>query len=237
LSFMTEPSAEKSAKPTTGPADTPRRRVTAPAALFVALGGGAAILAVLVGIYGMERLRSNPAAAACAPAVAAASRLAPLAQGEVAALAVARAPFRVPDLAFRDAQGRERKLSDWRGRTVLLNLWATWCVPCRKEMPALDALQAAVGGDKFEVVAINIDTRDPEKPLAFLKDAGVKHLAYYVDQSAKAFTELKMAGKAFGMPTTLFLDPSGCEIGEMAGPAEWNSADGVKLVSAAIANP
>jgi thiol-disulfide isomerase/thioredoxin len=229
---MTEPPAEPSAKPTAAPANTARRR-----AAVLAAFGGAAILVVLAGVYGMGRLRSNPAAAACAPAVATASRLAPLAHGEIAALTVARAPFRVPDLAFKDAQGHEHTLSDWRGRTVLLNLWATWCVPCRTEMPALDKLQAAVGGDKFEVVTINIDTRDPEKPLAFLKDAGVKHLAYYADQSAKAFTELKMAGKAFGMPTTLLIDPSGCEIGEMAGPAEWNSADGVKLMSAAIGNP
>jgi thiol-disulfide isomerase/thioredoxin len=205
--------------------------------LLAAVGGAAAILAVLAGVYGMGRLRSNPAAEACAPAVAAAGRLAPLAHGEVAALTMARAPFHMPDLTFKDAQGREHKLSDWRGRTVLLNLWATWCVPCRKEMPALDALQAAVGGDKFEVVTINIDTRDPDKPLAFLKDTGVTHLAYYSDPSAKVFTELKMAGKAFGMPTTLLVDPSGCEIGEMAGPAEWASADGMKLVSAAIANP
>jgi thiol-disulfide isomerase/thioredoxin len=225
---MTEPSAK--------PPTTARRR----GPLFAALCGGIAILAVLAGVYGMERWRSNPpasAAGACTPAVAAAHRLAPLAQGEVAALNVARAPVRVPDLTITDAQGNERTHSDWRGHTVLLNLWATWCVPCRTEMPALDKLQAALGGDKFEVVTINIDTRDPQKPLAFLKDAGVKHLAYYADPSARAFTELKMAGKAFGMPTTLLLDPSGCEIGEMAGPAEWDSADGVKLMSAAVANP
>ena len=104
---------------------------------------------------------------------------------------------------------------------------------CRKEMPALDALQADLGGKGFEVVAVNIDTRDAEKPLKFLKDAGVTHLAYYSDQSAKVFQDLKSAGKAFGMPTTLIIDRSGCEIGEMAGPAEWASADGVKLVSAA----
>jgi thiol-disulfide isomerase/thioredoxin len=223
---------ESSAKPTAAPSSTARRHMT-----LVAACGGAAILAVLAGVYGMGRWRSNPAAAACAPAVAAASRIAPLAHGEIAALAVARAPFRVPDLAFKDAQGRERKLSDWRGRTVLLNLWATWCAPCRKEMPALEALQAALGSDKFEVVTINIDTRDPEKPLAFLKDAGVARLAYFSDPSAKVFQELKMAGKAFGMPTTLIVDPNGCEIGEMAGPAEWASAEGVKLVSAAIASP
>jgi len=228
---MTEPPAKPSlAKPS----PAPRRR----APVFTVLGGGIAILAVLAGIYGMERSRSNPAAAtdagSCAQALATAQRLAPLAQGEVAALAVARKPFRVPDLTFKDADGHERKLSDWRGHTVLLNLWATWCVPCRKEMPALDKLQAALGGDKFQVVTVNIDTRDPEKPLAFLKDAGVTHLTYYADPSAKVFQELKLAGKAFGMPTTLIVDPSGCEIGEMAGPAEWASEDGIKLMSAAI---
>jgi thiol-disulfide isomerase/thioredoxin len=215
---MTEPPA----KP---PRQAPRR--------FIALAVVAAV-AVLAGIYGMGGLRGNPAAAACQPAVATAGRIAPLAHGEVAALMVAHTPMRVPDLAFKDAQGNEHKLSDWRGRTVLLNLWATWCVPCRKEMPALDALQNDLGSDKFQVVAVNIDTRDPHKPLAFLKETGVTHLTYYSDQSAKVFQDLKAVGKAFGMPTTLLVDGSGCEIGEMAGPAEWASADGVKLVSAAI---
>ena len=222
---MTEPSTE--------PYYTVRRRRI----VAVVTWAGVAVLAVLAGVYGMGRLRSNPAAAACAPAVETARRIAPLAHGEVAALAVAHTPFLVPDLAFKDAEGHDHKLGDWRGRTVLLNLWASWCVPCRKEMPALDALQADLGGDKFEVVAINIDTRDAAKPLAFLKDTGVTHLAFYSDQSAKVFQELKLAGKAFGMPTTLIVDRSGCEIGAIAGPAEWASPDGVKLVSAAIANP
>jgi thiol-disulfide isomerase/thioredoxin len=220
----------------TEPSVQPYHKVRNRRVIAVAAGGGIAILAVLAAVYGMGRLRSNPAAAACRPAVETASRIAPLAQGEVAALAVTHTPFLVPDLAFKDANAHERKLSDWRGRTVLVNLWATWCVPCRKEMPALDALQRDLGGNTFEVVAINIDTRDAEKPLAFLKDAGVAHLAYYSDQSAKVFQELKMAGKAFGMPTTLIVDRAGCEIGAMAGPAEWASADGVKLVSAAIAD-
>jgi thiol-disulfide isomerase/thioredoxin len=219
---MTEPSTE--------PYYKVRRRRTIALVAF----SGIAVLAVLAGVYGMGRLRGNPAAAACAPAVETARRIAPLAQGEIAALAVTHTPFLVPDLVFKDVDGHERKLADWRGRTVLLNLWATWCVPCRKEMPALDALQHDLGGDKFEVIAINIDTRDAEKPLAFLKVAGVTHLAYYSDQSAKVFQELKLAGKAFGMPTTLIVDRSGCEIGSIAGPAEWASPDGVKLVSAAI---
>jgi thiol-disulfide isomerase/thioredoxin len=208
-----------------------RRRVIA----VLALCGGA--LVVLAGVYGIAHWRGNPADAACNGAVQTAARIAPLAHGEVAALAVAQTPFRVPNLAFKDAQGGDLTLADFRGRTVLLNLWATWCVPCRREMPALDALQARLGGPKFQVVAVNIDQNDPQKPLAFLKQVGVTHLAYYADESAQVFETLKEAGKAFGMPTTLIVDPKGCEIGNMAGPAEWSSDDGVKLVSAAIAGP
>ena len=114
-------------------------------------------------------------------AVDIANRIAPLAHGEVAAFAVAQTPFRVPECRLQGRHGDERTLADWRGRTVLLNLWATWCVPCRREMPALDALQAKLGGPDFEVVAVNIDTRDPQKPLAFLKEVGVTHLAYFSD--------------------------------------------------------
>ncbi len=214
----------------TEPYNKVRRRKLAMLALCAAV-------AVVAGIYGIGRLRSNPADAACRQAVETAARIAPLAHGEIAALAMAQTPFHVPPLGFKDAEGHDRTLADWRGRTVLLNLWATWCVPCRREMPALDALQAKLGGPKFQVVAVNIDTRDPAKPLAFLKQIGVTHLAYFTDESAQVFEDLKTAGKAFGMPTTLIVDPKGCEIGDMAGPAEWASDDGVKLVSAAIAGP
>jgi thiol-disulfide isomerase/thioredoxin len=210
----------------------PRDKIRRLRLLSVAAAIGVAV--VLAGVYGIAHLRSNPHAAACEPAVKIGQRIAPLAQGELAALTMARTPFRVPNIAFKDADGNERKLADWHGRTVLLNLWATWCVPCRREMPALDKLQGELGGADFEVVAVNIDTRDPHKPLAFLKETGVTHLAYYSDESAKVFQSLKLAGKAFGMPTTLLVGRSGCEIGEMAGPAEWSSPTGVKLVSAAI---
>ena len=137
-------------------------------------------------------------------------------------------------LAFQDAGGQADTLADWRGRTVLVNLWATWCVPCRKEMPALDALQGKLGGPQFEVVAVNIDTRNLDKPKTWLQDVGVSELAYYADPSAKVFQDLKVVGKAIGMPTTLLIDPNGCEIGSLAGPAEWASDDGVKLITAAL---
>ena len=130
---------------------------------MVVAGGIAGVAVALAAVYGIGTIQRNAGDAACAGAAALAQRLAPLAHGEVAAFAVAEQPVRLPDLAFRDADGTERHLADWRGRTVLLNLWATWCVPCRKEMPALDALEGKLGGPNFEVVAINIDTRDPEQ--------------------------------------------------------------------------
>src|SRR5690606_26090556 len=117
---------------------------------------------------------------------------------------------------------------------VLLNLWATWCVPCRTEMPALDRLQGKLGGDKFAVVAINIDTRDSDKPKAFLKDANLTRLGNFHDEKASVFQELKSVGMAVGMPTSVLIDSQGCELGNMAGPAEWDSEDAIKLINAAV---
>src|SRR5882762_5375624 len=201
-----------------------------------------AIVAVLIGavigfagLYGIGGLKRNAAGdSACRPAVDLARKLAPLAHGEVAALTMATAPLRLPDLAFEDADGKPKKLSDWRGKTVLVNLWATWCVPCRKEMPALDGLQAKLSGPDFEVVAINIDTRDPEKPKNFLKDAKLTRLGAFNDKSAKVFQDLKAIGRALGMPTSVLVDGHGCEIATIAGPAEWDSDDAVKLIKAAV---
>jgi len=99
------------------------------------------LIGVVLGYAGIRALANRTAGdPTCRPAVALARQIAPLAQGEVAALAMATTPLRVPDLAFEDADGKTKKLSEWRGRTVLVNLWATWCVPCRREMPALDQL-------------------------------------------------------------------------------------------------
>jgi len=171
---------------------------------------------------------------ACRAAIATAQRIAPLAHGEVAALTMATTPRRLPDLAFEDTDGQPKKLSDFRGKTVLLNLWATWCIPCRKEMPALDALQAKLAGPNFEVVAINIDTRDPEKPKNFLKEINVSRLAYFSDPKAKTFQDLKAIGRAPGLPSSLLVDPEGCEIAFIAGPAEWASDDALNLIRAAM---
>jgi thiol-disulfide isomerase/thioredoxin len=219
--------------------DMPETSAPRPAAtrrIPIAIGAvliGAAI--GFAGVYGFGSLkRGSGGDAACAGAVDLARKIGPLAHGEVAALTMAASPLRLPDLAFEDAEGKPRKLSDWRGKTVLVNLWATWCVPCRKEMPALDSLQTKLGGRDFEVVAINIDTRDPEKPKNFLKEANLTKLAYFTDTKAKVFQDLKGIGKALGMPTSILVDGQGCEIANLAGPAEWASDDAIKLIKAAV---
>jgi thiol-disulfide isomerase/thioredoxin len=199
---------------------------------------GAVLIGAVIGfagVYGIGGLKHSASGdPACRGAVDLARKLAPLAHGEVAALTMATSPLRLPDLAFEDADGKPKKLSDWRGRTVLVNLWATWCVPCRKEMPALEGLQTKLGGPDFEVVAVNIDTRDPEKPRSFLKEANLTRLGYFADQKAKVFQDLKAIGRALGMPTSVLVDGQGCEIATIAGPAEWDSDDAVKLISAAV---
>jgi thiol-disulfide isomerase/thioredoxin len=208
--------------------------------LALVLAGGVAGVAVgLGGIYGIATLIGNLSGqagkdAACRPAAELARAIAPMARGEVAAVNIAKGPLKLPDIGFHDAAGKPVTLEHWRGRTVLLNLWATWCVPCRKEMPSLEALERKLGGPDFEVVTVNIDTRDPEKPKAWLKEVGIDKLAYYADPSAKVFQDLKAVGRAFGMPTTVLVDPKGCEIGTIAGPAEWASEDAVKLIEAAL---
>jgi thiol-disulfide isomerase/thioredoxin len=208
----------------------PKRRLP-----LILAGGLTGVAVGLAGVYGINLLLGKSAVdPACRPAIEAAKRIAPFAHGEVAAVNAATRPVKLPALTFRDGRGVERSLADWRGRTVLLNLWATWCVPCRQEMPALDQLQAKLGGSDFEVVAVNIDTRNPEKPRTWLKDVGITRLAYYADPTAKVFQDLKQVGKAFGMPTTILVDHAGCEIATLAGPAEWASADAIKLVSAAL---
>jgi thiol-disulfide isomerase/thioredoxin len=217
----------------------PERPSPQPAAMRrIPITIGAVLIGAVIGfagVYGIGGLKRNAAGdPACRGAVDLARRLAPLAHGEVAALTMATTPLRLPDLAFEDAEGKPKKLSDWRGRTVLVNLWATWCLPCRKEMPALESLQTRLGGANFEVVAVNIDTRDPEKPKNFLKEANLTRLGYFTDQKAKVFQDLKAIDRALGMPTSVLVDGEGCEIATIAGPAEWDSDDAVKLITAAV---
>lgn len=138
----------------------------------------------------------------------------------------------VPEVTFMDRDGNERSLQDFQGRVVVLNLWATWCAPCRKEMPSLDRLQAKLGGDDLEVIALAVDRGDISKIESFYEELGVSNLAVYHDPTAKAGRILR----APGLPTTLVIDRQGNEIGRVLGDAEWDGDNAIALLSAAIAN-
>jgi thiol-disulfide isomerase/thioredoxin len=216
--------------------DTSRPRKTRiwPVLVLAAVLGIAAGIGVLyVKEGGKGNLGADVAGVDCAPAVKAAGLLAPLARGEVAAFQVATEPVSLAHLAFAKGDGSPVTLADFSGKTVLLNLWATWCAPCRKEMPALDALEAAEGGADFAVVPVSIDTQGPEKPKAFLTEIGVKALPLYADPTTKIFTGLKSEAMAVGLPTTVLVNAKGCALGVMSGPAEWNSDDAKALIAAA----
>jgi thiol-disulfide isomerase/thioredoxin len=174
----------------------------------------------------------NDAEAPPAPALQA-GPLGGLNKGAMAAFLGRPKPQELPEISIAQTDGVTKPFRDWRGKVVLLNIWATWCHPCREEMPTLDQLEAALGGSDFEVVAVNIDKGGTEKAKAFLQETGVTHLALYTDPTGKLFSALK----AVGMPTTLLINREGCEIGRLVGPADWDSPEALILIKAAIAGP
>ncbi len=135
------------------------------------------------------------------------------------------APKPMPPLAFETMDGKAASLEQFRGKVVVLNMWATWCAPCREEMPSLDRLQAEVDPSKILVVALSVDHAGPERVLSFLKDIGVSHLSVYRDPDMSAIRAVKSPG----LPTTIVLDPKGQEVGRVLGGADWSDP---KVVSA-----
>ncbi len=127
----------------------------------------------------------------------------------------------LPEIKFEDGNGRARTLADLKGKAVLLNIWATWCVPCREEMPTLDALEAELGGPGFEVVPLSVDRAGPEVVRKFYAEIGIEHLGLYIDASMRASFDLQ----APGLPTTLLIDSDGQELGRLVGPAEWDTPE------------
>jgi thiol-disulfide isomerase/thioredoxin len=202
-----------------------RRRFVAPVLGVLALVAAGAVL------YGTVAPAGKAGSDCPADSAKLAARLAPLAKGELAALQVSSEPRRAIQIAFQREDGAKLTLADFKGRAVLLNLWATWCIPCRAEMPTLDRLQAAKGGPGFEVVAVNVDTAKPERRAKFLDSVGVKSLARYLDSSGDAFETLHKDGKALGLPVSLVIDKDGCELGVVEGGANWDSAEAQALIA------
>ena len=143
------------------------------------------------------------------------------------------APAVLPDVGFEDDQGQKRQLADFHGKIVLLNLWATWCAPCREEMPTLNSLEGMLGGPDFEVVALSIDRNGLEKVKTFYRDNGITRLAVRVDSSGKAAGILG----AVGLPTTILIGRDGRGLGRLIGPAAWDTEEMVDFFRAMISAP
>lgn len=162
----------------------------------------------------------------------------PLATGELAAFLVNQTPLDLPEIKFLNASADDKllsgtdeiDLSHFKGKVVLVNLWATWCGPCRHEMPTLDALQAKLGSDKFEVVTINVDRKSTAGAEAFFSEIGIKNLSLYADPTTKAMRSLR----ARGLPMTMLLNTDGKEVGRIFGPAEWASQEAINLIQAEL---
>ncbi len=208
------------------PPGAPRMSTTAVVAM--------AAIAALVGfaaVYGTLGRPDNTSLSEAAPAAgekdaAETRRRAP----GMPAFVFKKAPEPLPDVNFVDATGAPKSLKDFRGKTVLLNLWATWCAPCREEMPSLDRLQQELGSDTFEVVALAVDRTGLEAARKFLEGINVKSLKLYADPTTRSGSALK----AIGMPTTILIDAEGREIGRLPGPAAWDSEQAKALITEQI---
>lgn len=140
-------------------------------------------------------------------------------------------PRPLPGLAFTDGEDRPRTLADFRDKLVLLNIWATWCGPCRREMPTLDRLQARLGGDRFEVVALSVDRAGTGVVRVFFDEIDIKHLRIFIDASGRVARDLKI----FGLPATLLIGRDGRELGRLVGPAEWDTPEMIAFFETVIA--
>jgi thiol-disulfide isomerase/thioredoxin len=154
-----------------------------------------------------------------------------LSTGTLTAFVVHPEPKTVGDIDFVAADQTPLSLADWKGRVVLVNLWATWCGPCREEMPALAELQRQLGSEDFEVVAISLDRQGAEVARPFLENVGAEALELYLDPSTKVLVGFK----AVGLPASILIDRAGREVGRMFGPADWASPEAVRLIKAALA--
>lgn len=206
-----------------------RGRFVLPALVGLVLGVGVAIASWFY-------LGNTAQANACAAQPGQAQIIDAAATGELAALLGTGEGRGYADMAFKDAAGADMTIADFEGKALLVNFWASWCVPCREEMPALDAIATEFNSDKFEVLPINLDIGEGglAKAQAFLDEGQFANLPLFADNSFAAFERLKREAVAVGLPATLLLDPEGCELAVLQGPAEWASPDGRAVVEALV---
>lgn len=207
------------------------------AATVVVAGSAAGLGAV----YVMGGFSGNGEAARCADAGALSKTLTPLAVGDLAGLITSGEPTYVGDLTYRRGDRRPTtlatELSTVPNSVALVNLWATWCVPCREEMPALNRLEAQMGQDRFQVIAINVDTRDDGRVQRFMTENQITDLSLNYDPTMGVFNTLKARGRAVGLPTSLLVKAPGCVVAVLHGPAAWDSKEGTAVVQALLDGP
>jgi len=211
----------------------PQPKANRSVVLLAALGlvGAGLAIAVWMGLGNAGQAGECPVQREAAEAIDAA------ATGELAALNGTGEGRGYADLAFKDAAGADMTIADFSGKALLVNFWASWCIPCREEMPALDALAGKYNAEDFMVLPINLDlgAAGLEKAQRFLDEGQFAHLPLYVDNSFAAFDRLKQQAVAIGLPATLVLDQNGCELAVLQGPAEWNTPDGEAVIEALLA--
>jgi thiol-disulfide isomerase/thioredoxin len=196
---------------------------------LAALSALAAFAAVYVTL-GRPDNQALPGSATETPAPAAKTSGNPLATGAMTTFVFKPQPEALPDIRFINGSDAEVSLNSLHGKVVLLNVWATWCAPCREEMPALDRLQQALGSDKFQVVALAVDKSGVAGARKFLTDIKAEKLEVYADPTAKDGIQLKV----IGMPTSILIDAEGREIGRLIGPAAWDSPEAKRLIEAQL---
>jgi thiol-disulfide isomerase/thioredoxin len=191
--------------------------------LIAAMATATSVLLLFLGVeYGPQVLSPGKAVRLPVPAADSAGSV----SADPLDLSVLDQPRDLPETRFQDDEGHDLILTDFRGRVVLLNVWAMWCVPCRKEMPTLDRLQAQLGGKDFLVMALSIDREGVAAVKRFYQEVGVERLAIYVDPSSRGSRGLGIQG----VPTTLLIDREGREVARKMGAAEWDSPEIVSLV-------
>ena len=213
---MSEPVAERP--------KTPPRRFT-----LVALAGAAVAIAIVLWVSNAGFLKPQ---VPCDPQPAAAQKVDAAATGPLAALTGTGTGRGYQTLAFVDKDGKPMTIKDFAGKALLINFWASWCIPCRAEMPALDKLAAQQDDDQFMVLPINTGEAQPEKGKAFFAAGNWSHLPLYIDPNFAVLERLKTTAVSLGLPTTLLVDKKGCEIGVLQGPAAWDSPEGTKVIEA-----
>lgn len=159
-----------------------------------------------------------------------ASDLDPYKVGEMQTFVTVNEGVDLSFFAFKDADGGDKTLADFNGKVVLVNFWATWCAPCRKEMPSLSRLQTAMGGDDFEVVTISLDRKGVAQIRPFFDQLKLTNLPMYVDQDSNSLRDLGMRG----LPVTILMDRQGREIGRVTGPAEWDYDESQALITSQL---